>query len=581
VALNDQRIFVLEDIGRDRQAVVVAKRRGQVARVRGSFENIQTALEDLDRAILTPPYNSLNYQSSFVERQLLTTQFVGEFEFDPIQLDLRASYSNSRRTSPYERTTQYRYNSSTQGYAVNFGSPSGVVFSDLDEDVLAGGIDLAYEFPTEFVFTVSAGYAYSDTSRTFESLNFTYEDAGSPVATTANGYQPIYLLLQPEFVAFEGIGLRQTNRAFGQTVYIGDLTTHAGYVRADIEVAQGVRFEGGVRYEDGVQSLTLPDVYGNNPDGVGNSASVTKSETYWLPAATLTWNFAEDFQMRAHASKTIARPQFREIGTIAVIDVESDRLLLGNPFLTDSQLYNAEARVEYYPGRGERMSIAGFYKQIDKPIESIATIDSSGQLVVGNANAPKADLYGIEAEVVKYFDLDMLGGSFFETRRLVLSANYTYSKSQLRVSDGDTVTLYPGDINSPIIAPASNVFADGQPLTGQSEHLANLQFGIEDIESLSQFTVLVTYASDRVTSRGANTGGVVDPDIIEKPGVNLDLVFRQALDIEGLPPAEIKIEARNLLGTDHDEFQTFGAGRVDINTYDVGTTIAGSVSIKL
>jgi len=554
----------------------------KVARVRGAYENIQTAFEDLEEDRLTGPYDSLNYQTSYVQRQLWTSQLVGEFEFDALEVDLRGSYSNSQRTSPYERTTQYRYVAATEGYAANLGTPSGVIFSVLDEDVWSGAADVAYELPTSFPAKISAGYAYGDTARVFQSLDFVYDDGGAPVLATPNAYLPIYIMLTPEFVEYEDINLRQTNRSFGRAQYLGDLTTHAGYLRADAELFTGVRLETGVRYEHGKQSLTLPDLYGNNPAGVGDPAVIEKINDYWLPAATITWNFAEDFQLRAHGSKTIARPQFRELGTIPVLDVETDRLLSGNPFLTDSQLYNAEVRAEYYPGRGERLSVAGFYKRIDNPIESIATVaDSSGQFGVTNANAPKATLYGVEAEVLKYFDLYDLGGPFFATRRLLLSANYTWSKSELNVAAGDTTVLFPGNIQSPLIAPASQVFTDGSPMTGQSEHLANLQFGIEDTDSLSQLTFLLTYASDRVTSRGANTGGIIDPDIVESPGFNFDVVFRQGLDIEGLPPAEIKVEARNLLGRAYQEFQDFPGYRVQVNSYDRGTTVAASVSFTL
>jgi outer membrane receptor protein involved in Fe transport len=555
----------------------------KVARARGAYENIQTALSELDPARLTGPYDSLNYDSSFVERQLITSQLVGEFDFDDLEVDVRGSYSNSMRTSPYERVTQYRYFPTTGGYAPRLATPTGVNFSDLNEDVWSGGFDVAYELPTDFTVQLSAGYAYSDTSRSFESLNFVYDDAGTQVGAGPNAYQPIYVLLQQDFVDYEGIGVRQSNRAFGQSLYIGDLVIHGAYVRGDAELADGVRLEGGVRYETADQFLILPDVYNNNTAAPGQAAVIAKSNNYWLPAATVTWNFAEDFQLRAHGSKTIARPQFRELGTIPVLDVESDRLLSGNPFLTDSQLYNAEARVEYYPGRGERMSIAGFYKKIDSPIESIATVDPSGQLILTNANAPQANLYGVEAEVVKYFDLYDLGveEGFFANQRLVLSANYTYSKSELRVQEGDTTTLFPGDINSPLVAPSSQVFIGGSPLTGQSEHLANLQFGIENTEKLQQITLLVTYASDRVVARGANTGGVVDPDIIESPGFNLDVIVREEVEIAGLPPLELKAEVRNILGRGHEEFQTFGSQRIEINTYDVGTTFAASVSVKL
>lgn len=552
----------------------------KVSRVRGRYEEIQTPFEDLADDRLTGPYDSLNYETSYVERQLITSQLVGEFEFDAIEVDLRGSYSNSQRTSPYERTTQYRYAPVTAGYAARFAFPSGVVFSDLDEDVWAGAADIAYELPTSIAAKISAGYAYSDTSRLFQSLNFVYDDGGAAILpNNPTAYLPIYQLLTPEFVALEEITLRQANRAFGQAQYIGDLTTHAGYVRADAELTQGLRLEAGVRYERGRQSLTLPDLYANNPSGAGNPAVIEKINSYWLPAATMTWNFAEDFQLRLHGSKTIARPQFRELGTIPVLDVESDRILSGNPFLTDSQLYNAEVRVEFYPARGERFSLAGFAKRIDDPIESIATV-VAGSLQITNANAPQAELYGIEAEAVKFFDLQDLG-AFFSTRQLFISANYTWSQSELKVGADDTTTLFPGNIESPLIAPASQVFMNGSPLTGQSEHLANLQIGIEDTDKLSQLTFLLTYASDRVTSRGANFGGVVDPDIVDSPGFNFDIVAREALDIAGLPPLELKVEARNLLGRGHREFQDFPEYRVRVNDYDVGTTVSASISMSL
>lgn len=552
----------------------------KVARVRGAFENIQTPFEDIEADRFDGPYDSLNYESSFVARQLYTSQVVGEFDFSPVKIDLRGSYSRSDRESPYERTTQYRYVGSTGGYAVRLGAPTGVNFSDLGEDVWSGGFDVAYELTGGLIGTVSAGYAYQDTSREFEALNFIYDDGGSPITGTGQSYLAPYLLFTDEIIDLEGITLRQSNRAFGQAAYRGDLTVHGAYGRADLELAKGLRLEGGVRYEKGDQTLTLPDVYLNNPQGPGMEAVITKKNDYWLPAATLTWNFMDDAQLRLHGSKTIARPQFRELGTIPVLDVETDRLLVGNPFLTDSELLNAEARLEYYPGRGERLSLAGFWKELDRPIETIATIDSSGALQITNANAPKANLYGVEAEAVKYFPLDTMSDALADYR-LMLSANYTWSKSHLKVGEGDQTILFPGNIDSPIVAPATQVFTDGSPLTGQSEHLANVQFGIENTERLEQLTLLVTYASERVTSRGANTGGVLDPDIVEKPGFNVDLVARKAFVVPNVTDElEVKLEVRNIFQRGQNEYQQYETGRAIINGYDIGTSGSLSVGMK-
>ncbi len=146
--------------------------------------------------------------------------------------------------------------------------------------------------------------------------------------------------------------------------------------------------------------------------------------------------------------------------------------------------------------------------------------------------------------------------------------NYTYSSSKIKVGAGDTVRVFGTSVQ-----PASNFFADGTSLTGQSKHLANLQLGIENPTSLSQQTLLFSYASKRVTSRGA--AGL--PDIRENPGLTVDFVARQAFSLLD-HSAEVKFEARNLLGRDYQEYQERGPNRVFYNRYDVGTTFALSLT---
>ena len=54
------------------------------------------------------------------------------------------------------------------------------------------------------------------------------------------------------------------------------------------------------------------------------------------------------------------------------------------------------------------------------PIEAAAFFAGGGQLRVGFANAPEAELYGAEIEAQVHIPLDGLGGPFFDTRRLLL-----------------------------------------------------------------------------------------------------------------------------------------------------------------
>ena len=123
--------------------------------------------------------------------------------------------------------------------------------------------------------------------------------------------------------------------------------------------------------------------------------------------------------------------------------------------------------------------------------------------------------------------------------------------------------------------PASNLFVDGTALTGQSDHLLNFQFGLEDTDSLSQQTLLLTYASKRVTNRGPSG----QPDLIEKPGIRLDLVVRQGLSLGGAD-LELKLEGRNLTNTKFEESQTLGSSKIFNNGYDIGRSFSIGLSAK-
>src|SRR3546814_11720059 len=82
---------------------------------------------------------------------------------------------------------------------------------------------------------------------------------------------------------------------------------------------------------------------------------------------------------------------------------------------------------------------------------------------------------------------------------IVLIGYDTDAQSELKVKEGDTTVPYT--YGSGPLPAASDYFMDGAPLTGQSDHILNFQIGLEDTDRLSQQTLMLTYASDRVTSR--------------------------------------------------------------------------------
>ena len=91
--------------------------------------------------------------------------------------------------------------------------------------------------------------------------------------------------------------------------------------------------------------------------------------------------------------------------------------------------------------------------------------------------------------------------------------------------------------------------------------------------------MLVNYASKRVVSRGIFATSP-QPDVIENPGFQVDFVAREGYDIEG-HELELKFEVRNIFGEKHEEYQKSGSNRIDVNSYDIGTTFSLSASVKL
>jgi outer membrane receptor protein involved in Fe transport len=512
----------------------------------------------------------LQQNTGWYERQLFDTQVVGEFEFTPeLNLDLRGAYAKSQRTAPDEIAFEYvRTNIAGDPFGSYFinrlnNGQSGnaeISFSDLDENLWSGGADLSYRLSSNITATI--GYAYTKTDRTSYRRDFQFT-APSDFPEGIGLLRPD-LLLQPTNIEFFGIDLVETNE--GNPAFEATLENHAGYAKVDLQLTDTLSIDAGVRYETAKEIVSPLQVF----TVPGSSTAATALDNaYWLPTATVTWNFIPEMQVRLNASKTIARPQFRELLFQFYFDPDSNRQYRGNPLLQDSKLTNAEARWEWYFGPDQRLSAAGFYKKIDRPIESFIT---GTDFITSFANAPRATLMGGEFELQKYFGLSDWGG-FFQTRRFVLVGNYTYTTSKLKVSATDTTAVYPASGG----ALATDYFVDGAPLTGQSQHIANVQIGLEDEDKLSQQTILLTYASRRVVSRGLNNSG--QPDVIERPGLRLDFVARQGIDLFGLA-TEWKFEARNILGRKHEEFQSNGTNRVDWNTYDVGTTLALSVTLN-
>jgi hypothetical protein len=418
---------------------------------------------------------------------------------------------------------------------------------------------------------ISGGYDYAYTARDSSRREFQFLNPGTAEWETSGVFllRPDYLL-NPAVIDYYNIGLIESTE--NDPAFAARLMIHGLYAQLQKQLAEGYELSIGARIERGREEVRPVQVF-NTPTPGGVTNRIKKD--YLLPAATLTWKFGDGFnqQMRFNVSKTIARPQFRELMSQAYFDPETNRSFRGNPLLEDTVFFNAEARYESYFAADQRFSAAAFFKDISKPIE-VQTSLNDNTPVSSFANAPKASLAGLELELQRYVSLDELypNNGFFASRRLAVIGNYTFTKSEIKVRPGDTTTFYT---SAQQVWQADQFFADGGRLTGQSDHLLNLQLGLEQRGRLSQQTLLFSYASDRITSRGPI--GLGFPDIKESPGLRVDLVARQGFTLFG-NSLEMKFEVRNLLDKGYKEFQQLGSNVVYYNKYDTGRSYSLSAT---
>ena len=136
-------------------------------------------------------------------------------------------------------------------------------------------------------------------------------------------------------------------------------------------------------------------------DFSGQKVNVNREYLDLLPSLNLSYNL-DKTKYRFSVSKTLARPEFREVANFAYYDFVRNAQLLGNPKLEKSDIYNLDLKYELYPKAGENISFSLFGKNFIKPIEQIVADGSvPSNLLLTYTNPKSAILYGAELEVRK------------------------------------------------------------------------------------------------------------------------------------------------------------------------------------
>jgi outer membrane receptor protein involved in Fe transport len=500
--------------------------------------------------------------TGWFERELAMFQASGRHGFGDLEVRWRGSVAQASRDTPFlQRLLRYEDADGVPIYS--FSNRYSIEFTELTDDLTSFGGELAYTFmlPGQRELVLTAGGDTARTERDFRSLFFRL-GGGSGLPDDVRRARPDFLF-SPANIGPNRFVLTETQTP--QSNYEGRLDVDAAFVQADVDVIPYIRATVGARYEDAVQQVQTFSRFGQ----LGRGARLEND--YILPAATVTWNFASDLQLRLGYSETIARPQFREFANSGFFDPETQRSYRGFDGLVDSRLTNYDARLEYYLGRDQFITGALFHKEIENPIEEVQFETASFVTETTFFNSPKAELTGVELEYRQMFQFP-LDVPWFRDQDWRFAVNYTYTKSEV-IAPAGTLVLDP---ITDTWRDAAFFNLDGSQLQGTPENIVNAQFGWEG--ERDQFTILVNWLDERILQRGFDSPSGVLPDVIEEPGVQLDMVYRRSFQVMDRE-FRIGLSGRNLLDERHREFQrneTLGA--TDFNTYDRGRSFSVSLT---
>ena len=373
-------------------------------------------------------------------------------------------------------------------------------FGELTEYSANGGLNYTYTMPRvkndedlePFKFKTGTYFDYR--SRDFSSRYFSYLIKGinNPTREEELRRLPFTTIFSPAnvnqnngWIFEEGTRPIDAYKAFN-TLAAGYLMAELPFGKFDITV--------GVRAEHNILELKA-----NDDSQVIN---VNKPVTSILPSLNVGYNFNEKSLLRFAYSRSVNRPEFREIAPFLFYDFENDAARIGNKDLKTADIDNLDIRYEFYPTKGETVSLGAFFKNFTNPIENV-TVITAEQPQFNYANAKTAYNYGIETEIRK--NLKGLFNSTF-TDRLSVNINASYIFS--RVDLGAAVTSQ----------------VQTRALQGQSPYIINAAIGYTDEKD---FSVNVIY--NRFGDRIFSVGDVVFPTIYELSRNSLDMTVSKKI----------------------------------------------------
>lgn len=479
------------------------------------------------------------YKLEWTENQLRSTQLGGEHRF-PFLGGLGAQWtwtrSQARRDEPNRRTYAYQRNAQGQ-QALNTGSSQLVQsFATLIDD--ADGLDLALDYPLSLLgdrltLTPSAGFSRfkrerDNTLRSFSFVNYQTLPPGTVLL-------PLEAILSAQNLAVGGVRINEATQPTEN--YTASQDVDARFLSIDGQWRERYRLAAGVRRERDELELVPA------PIGTGSAQPVGNGETRNLPFAIATWKYSDAQQLRLGFSRTLSRPDFRELSSSPFTDPQLDLLFFGNPDLRTTRIENLDLRWEHYFTPAENLSFSLFRKQFTDPIEKSQRPGGSGAQGA-LINAPAATLDGAEVDIYRQLGfleeqrwfrglsdrLSWLRLDRVNWDNVYVSGNYARIRSTVELE-------FPTECGGP--PDGGFLTSCERPLQGQSPYAGNLQLGYLNPDSGREYSLLLNRFGARIAQVGVDGA----PDIYEQPVNQLDAVFQQNF----MDNWSLKLRLRNLL----------------------------------
>jgi outer membrane receptor protein involved in Fe transport len=437
----------------------------------------------------------------FIERNVFASGLAGEHVFSGAKNSLvqwQFTYSLSNRNEPDLREI-LRTTFSDGTSAFTSGSGSGIrFFSDLQDRIYDPQVNYSIPFfKGRFAGQFKTGFHASIRNRDFQARRFRFNPQN---AGTLDFFLPSNQLFAPENIRPTGFQIIEYTR--GTDSYDASMNVYAGYTMLDLNLGPRLRISGGLRVESADQQVVTID------NQIPNAAPVVAhlKNTDPVPAVNLVYSLTKRQNLRLSYSRTLSRPDFRELSPFDFTNVQGGFVTVGNANLRRASIDNFDARWELYPGGNQLIAASVFYKKFTDPIEQ--TVIVSNDLRQSFINAKGARNVGIELEFRQ--GLNRIANSL---RDFSLTSNLTLVDSNIDIRPEDAFVLT----------------SRSRPLLGQSRFVFN--GGLQWIRPKwrSEAQIFATHVSRRIS----DVGSYGLPDIYQEGTTNLDVMYQYRIGERG------------------------------------------------